>query len=163
MKKSLIISALLGLSLIANAQLSTTVTVTNGTIIGFPNVGQGQLLINSMIVNPAGSTQLAFYDAPTTNLTWTNAAYAYRASYVTNFVTNWVNYYGATNGYTNKAEVFYSVTNAASTNFYPVRIQVNTINSNIVVLNPLQATFLNGLFVTNSGSSNATITINYAQ
>lgn len=157
---SVLVASLMTFGVVAQQSASVTIPAN-----GFTNftINPGQLLVVGMVINSAGSNTLQFVDTPAKTLLWTNSSFVYTGTYVSNVVTTWTNYYGVTNSYTNNALVRYSITNATTTNSWPVRLTTAATASGLQNLTPLNVAFDYGLFITNSGPTNATVTISYVQ
>lgn len=103
------------------------------------------------------------YDTPTNSTTFTVGPYSNIVSYVTNYITTWTNYYGATNSLTNLALIDITNSTAQVTNAYNVELVATAPTNSTVIYNNLGAVFQYGIWVTNVGAGSAIITINYNQ
>ena len=144
---------------------TATITVTNTQMAAFPlALPNGGTLLSLIVVNTnSGVGSAAVYDLSTNVLTFTNASYNTIVSYATNYITTWTNYYGYTNNITNLALVDITNTVAAATNtFKPIVTAAIGANASLsfAFLNQL---FTRGLWVTNTGGTNLTLTATYTQ
>jgi hypothetical protein len=150
---------------------TTSMLINPGVMTNFPTIPftvNGPVKVTQIIISSSSTnvSNLEFVDTPTNTLTWTNAAYSNILSYATNVVTNYVNYYGRTNSYTNLSLV--DVTNSvpAVTNNYNVALHpIITTNATATFQN-VNYYFVNGLWITNvaaPGSGPSTVTITYQQ
>lgn len=158
-------AAVCSLLLIGNsfaASLSTT--IASG---GYSNlVGQAQgrpvKITQIAITAPANNTaSIRIHDSPTNSAYYTNASYVSDASYVTNYTTIYTNFFGVVNTNTYNALVHYSITNAATTNLYPVRFTGSTATNTTSVFDGVNYWFINGPWATNTGSGSVTVTVTY--
>ena len=144
---------------------STSATVASGVMTNFSALLPGSARVTQIIVSASttNTTSLQFVDTSTNSTVYTNSSYVGAGSYLTNLVTTWTNYYGVTNSVTNIQLVDYSITNAATTNFYnvPVAVQVNT--NATVKFDLVNYYFNRGVWVTNLGGGPAIITLTYVQ
>lgn len=144
------------------ATLSTI--VASGTYTNLLGLTQGRAVKITQINITATSTNapiLRIYDSPTTNIYYTNAAYSQDASYATNYIQYYTNFFGQTNWTTNLAVVHYTVSNAATTNVYPLRFTAVAPTNTTVSFDGVNYNFINGVFATNAGVGHSTVTITY--
>lgn len=163
--KKYLISLFAGVGMVASAAFTTTVTVPPNTFTNLLSLsGSGYAIVTSAAIT-ANSTNasVSFYDTTTNSLTYVVPAYTNITSYATNWVQTWTNYYGVTNSWTNISLVDVTNSVAASTNNYPVKIAAAALANTTTVLNPLYATFESGIYVTNTSTGIATVTIQYRQ
>lgn len=152
-------------SIVANAQsLTRTITMTAGSVSNLLSVADsgGARITQVILTSPAAaSSRINIYDSPTNVFTWTNAAYQTVTPTITNFITSYVNYYGATNTFTNVALIAVTNTVAANTNNYSlVFAGVAATNSSATYDGPYF--FRNGAWATNATvGGTATVTITY--
>lgn len=140
---------------------TVSISVANGTMVNIlPTSGTAKIsqLIVSCDNTHAGSFQI--YDCITNITAYTNPAYISATSYGTNWITTWTNYYGSTNSITNIAIVDISVTNAAASNSYPLRV-TSAIPTNGVIKYDNIGTFIMGPWITNSSAATLTVTATY--
>ena len=170
MKKSIIsvgVGIVLGLSTLVSSAVSVSTTLLPGGVFSLVSAGQN---VGSFDVAQVGITAttatnalVALIDAPSTNLTFVNAAYTNKVSYGTNYNTTWTNFYGVTQ--TNYAAIvaLIDVTNtvAASTNSYSTRLIAGAAANSTAVFNGVNYYFHSGVLVTNQGSGTATVVITY--
>jgi len=162
--KKLIALILLGTVISANAA-STTLTVAASGMSNILSSFQGNATITQVILTaPANNTaSVIFVDSRTNQLSYTNAAYIGVASYVTNAITCWTNFFGSTNCITNVALVDITNTVAAATVTYPFRITATAPTNGSYTVGGVNYYFNNGIWVTNTGSGAATLTVTYVQ
>lgn len=160
-KSLTVVGLLVATSLCASATSFSTNIVATGVFqftIGSAKVTQ--LVISAPANN---TTAIAAIDTSTNSLTNIVSAYSNTASYQTNLITTWTNYYGVVDSFTNVAQVSYSNFVAAVTNFYPTRIAVNVGTNQTVKFDQVNYYFNSGVLVTNTGAGTATVTITYQQ
>lgn len=165
--KKLLISSVLAVGMLAAHAASTTVTIPTG---GFSNllqvVGSAKVTQFVLSATTATNTSVSVIDTPTNSLTFVLPATTTTISYATNWSVIYTNYYGVvtTNSYTN---VLYDATNtvvASTTNNYPVRISLATLGNTTATIDSVAGyTFSKGIWVTNTSSGAASVTINYYQ
>lgn len=163
--KNILIGAMLSLTLSASAA-SKSVTIPAAGFTNLLVLGQGggatltQIIVTSPTTN---ATMVQFIDTPTNSLTYSNIPYIQLTSYLTNYITLYTNYWGATNAFTNVAMIDVTNTVAAVTNRYPIVFTGNaSTNSSSVYPGPY--TFNNGVWATNASlGGSATVTIIYNQ
>jgi hypothetical protein len=162
--KKLIISLLLltvGVSSFAN---TSTVTVAPGA---FSLLSAGSLVVNQLIVVATTGTNATalLVDTATNTLTYVTASYTNTVSYITNIPVIYTNYFGVlttnadSNG-TNFVLVDVNVLVAAQTNSLPT-VGVAATANNTVVINNMNTYFFRGLWVTNTGTGNMSVTASY--
>lgn len=106
-------SLILGLSLVALNLQAADVSVNVANAVA-TNLLTGQIQLEEIeVINNGGSTvTVRIYDAPSTNVTWTNSQYSVPTSYTTNLVTVFTNYNGILT--TNTNTVLYTVNTTVS-------------------------------------------------
>lgn len=126
-------------------------------------VGPGkvtQFILSPQTVNTAASIKV--YDASqTTSQVFTNPAYISAGYYATNYVTNWVNFFGVANSSTTLALIDFTNTVAATTNSFPVRLVMTASTNGQTVIDGVNYYFNSGLCITNTtgvGLLNVSIT-----
>lgn len=121
----------------------------------------GATVSDIVVTTPANNAAtIVFFDAPTTATTYTNQEYTTR-SVSSGLVTNtYVNYIGATNTVIYTALTQTTVTNAASTNLWPIMLSV-TVPTNTTTTLSGDWKFVSGITSTNSGA--ATVSITYTK
>ena len=146
---------------------STTITVPANTSSNLFTVNQsGYGKITSIIAgnaNPSGTVTLSLWDNSTASLWITNPAYSSIVSYATNYILSWTNYFGVVNSWTNFSLANYTNSVAATSNAIPFKATITVPAAGSIVLNPVSYIFDTGAWITNSSSSNATITVNFTQ
>lgn len=162
--KKLILLGLLAVSLVANSfALSTAVTIPTATMTNLFVPAGGSVKITQLIaVSPVNNTTaFQVYDTPTNSTQFIQAAFIGGGNFQTNVVTTWTNYYGKVNSFTNIAQIDYTNTVAAITNYYPLRIAGNIATNSSLQFNNVNYYFGNGVWVTNTGVGSVTITVTY--
>lgn len=168
-KKFLLSVGLVGLvTLSVSGASSTTFTLAAATFTNASNPTTGisaPVKVSQVIVSSAANNTatLQFIDCPTNIVTFTNAAYSNIVSYVTNYISTYVNFYGATNSITNKTLVDITNSVAATSFAYNTEFIVTVPTNSTVTFNNLAAQFNFGLGVTNTAGGAATVTVNYTQ
>lgn len=165
MKKFITLLTVLGaLSLKAAPDLSTTITIAPAGMSNFITAFQGSALVTSMILTPPANNTASVFavDNSTNNTYFTNGAYIGVSSYATNYYQCYTNFFGATNCITNIAivDITNTVAAAAVVAVRPITFTASTNQSAILYGNWF---FGRGVWVTNTGSGNATVTITYRQ
>lgn len=164
--KKYLISALMGVSLVASAT-SVSTTINPGGVFSLltasANVGSFNVRQVAITATTATNAIVALIDAPSTNLTYINAAYTNRLSYGTNWNTTWTNFYGVVQTNPIPIVALIDVTNtvAASTNSYATRLIAGAASSSTAVFQGVNYYFDNGVLLTNQGSGAATVIITY--
>ncbi len=135
------------------------------TAAGVTNMVTGALSASSFILtSPANAaTRVVLYDAPTVVLTNVVPSYITSGAYATNYITSYTNYFGVQNNFTNVALVHYSITNAASTNTYPILLTINAGTNETVVIADVTYNFTRGLSVSNAALGTASFSVVYTQ
>lgn len=151
--------------LVLNAKAATMSTTIAAA--GFSNVVAlaGSATVKQVILSsPANNTSLVqFYDVNTNSTRFTNAAYIGVSSYVTNCITVWTNFFGGTNYMTNVCLVDITNTVPAYSNFYPATMTLAIGTNQSYTAEGLNYIFNRGVWATNLGSGNATVTVTYQQ
>lgn len=164
--KKYIISALMGVSFIASAT-SVSTTIAPGGVFSLvsasANVGSYSVRQVGITATTATNALVALVDAPSTNLTYINAAYTNRLSYGTNWNTTWTNFYGVVQTNPTPIIALIDVTNtvAASTNSYATRLIAGAAANSTAVFSGVNYYFDQGVLLTNQGSGTATVVITY--
>lgn len=164
--KRLIAITLLALSFSFGAKAaSTTLVLSNTVMTNLPMLLPGPAKIQSVILTASTTNvaQVQFVDTFTNWLKYTNSAYTNILSYATNYVTLYTNYYGATNTFTNIALVDVTNTVAGTTNLFNVPLVCSANTNQTSTVFPVNAVFVNGVWVTNTAGGTAVITVNYTQ
>ncbi len=167
MIRKTIISALLGVSIVTSS-IANTVTTTIAPA-GYVNLLPGfnqSILVSQVIITATTATNVSalIIDTPTNVLTYINPAYTNTISYATNYNTVWTNYYGVTQTNYAAYTALIDLTNnlvASTTNNYPQRLSVATLASTSAKFDQVNYYFNNGIWATNTGSGNESITITY--
>jgi hypothetical protein len=142
---------------------------TNFTLVvaGYTNLFIGSATVTQIILSPAVASTAAsakIIDAnQVTNQFYTNAAYIQTYSYVTNYTTNWTDYFGNTDSWTNRALVTITNTAPATTNMWPVRLALVTATNGTTTLGGVNYYFNRGFAVTNTGPAALNISVTYQQ
>lgn len=156
-------SIVLATSAVQAAQRTVTIGpsgTTNLMSLGQSGAGQiSQFVVTSTTTNKA---LIYVYDSPTNTFTYTNASYSVVTPTVTNLITSYVNYYGATNFFTNAALIAVTNTVAANTNAYPIVFQGAAPTNSSAIYDGVYS-FRNGAWVTNGVVGTVTVTITYEQ
>ncbi len=147
-------------SALANSSSTTIQPLTMANLLsGFNN----PTLIKSVQIS-ANTTNASciLIDAPTNAIAYTNPAYTYTSSYVTNYITIWTNFYGVVQSTTNIALIdVVGTTVATSTNLYPQRLAVAAAASTTVTYQNVNANFNSGVWATNNSSGIATVIVTW--
>lgn len=165
--KKLSLSLLVGFVFCFGAQAATTsVTIPPGVMTNFTLLSQGSLKVTQVILtaSTATNTTVQLWDTYTNQTLFTNAAYSNILTYVTNYVSTWTNYYGVTNKVTNTASLV-DITNlvAGTTNSFNQAMVLSAVASTSIRVDAANYYFQNGLWITNTSSGNAVVTITYQQ
>lgn len=147
---------------------SISTNVLGGSFINLLPVKGAYAKVNQVILTATTATNatVVFYDNYT-NLTYRiQQPYTNTVSYATNIVTSWTNYFGVVNTMTNLALV--DNTNnvvGLSTNTIPAVMTLSTAASTSTTFDGLGVNyyFHTGIWVTNTGSGAAAVTITYQQ
>ena len=164
--KKLILTSLFGMFTVGAFAISTSLTVLPSTMTNILTVYNGSAQISQIIIaNTDGTnTSVLLIDTPSTNLTYVTLPYTNTISYVTNLIVLNTDYYGNTWTYTNYELI--DITNnlvAQTTNNYPIRIGVATAANTSSAYTGVNYYFNQGVWVTNTSSGKAQITITYRQ
>ncbi len=137
-----------------------TVAIPTATVT---SILAGQFHLQSLeLVNnhPTATVTVRFYDAPSTSLVWTNAAYTNFTTYTTNIVITTTNYNGVVETSTNLAT--YTAPHAVALNASQAYKQLKSMSvaaGGTVTWTPVSGVYLNyGLAATNNQTN---VTINY--
>ena len=166
--KKLTYSLIAGLSLLVSsawADSTASFTLHAGTLTGIYT--NGPIRVTGLVIQAPTATNALIQAVDSANgwLIYTNSAYTNTVSWVTNLITTWTNFYGAINSFTNYSLVDI-VTNpvpATTNNYWPVKITAaaSANSATVTADGSVSYTFWNGLWVTNQGSGDVTITFNY--
>ena len=167
MKKLLLIGLVASLGYVSSFAAVGTVTVVLPTASMTNMLGTlvGSALVTQVIVTaPAANTaSINLIDSVTNILTYTNSAYATLGTYATNLITGYTNFFGTATLLTNLVLVTYSNFVPATAYSYPIPSTITVPTNASIVLPNQQLYFYNAIWVTNLGSGNATITLNYSK
>lgn len=145
---------------------TTSVTIPPGVMTNFTLLSQGSLKVTQVILtaSTATNTTVQLWDTYTNQTLFTNTAYSNILTYVTNYVSTWTNYYGVTNKVTNTASLV-DITNlvAGTTNSFNQAMVLSAVASTSIRVDAVNYYFQNGLWITNTSSGNAVVTITYQQ
>lgn len=159
MKKLFSLSLALLLLTLQNVFGVTVVSslVTNGTA---SIVGDGVYIASVQVANATGVTAyVSLFDAPSTSLTYTRAAFTYPSSYTTNIVTTYTNINGVSTSVTNSAVYTYTATAAAATNSYRLINTITVPANSTVTWTPVNGYYtVYGILATNNAVTTATTT-----
>lgn len=159
--KTLFKLLLLGMLLASFAAKATDVS-TAATAAATNNIFTGSGRVQSIIIanDVASALTVKFFDAPSTNLTYSLGAYTNYLSYTTNIVTSYITPAGVTQLTTNSGVFTYANTVASSTPAYRTVATLNLAASTSMVYYPTNGLIVTfGLSVTNN--TNCTITTTY--
>lgn len=163
MKKLLLIGALVLASFAANAA-SLTTTIAAGGYSNLLSGFNGSATVSSIVLTSVSTNvgRVSLIDSPTNSTTYTSPAYDTIATYATNVITRWTNYYGVANSFTNVGIIDYTNSVAASTNNYPIRLTAQTGTNSTSLYSGVDYYFVNGVWATNlTTGSPITVTITY--
>lgn len=164
--KKILISALMGISLVAGAgQLTSTTTVNpNGFVNLLGSVPNGFAKVTQVVVASATGTNtlVYFYDTPTNATTFVTAAYTNGISFATNIVYTTTNYVGATTTFTNLQLVDAQVLIPAATNNYIAKLSGSALAGTATTYSGTYY-FQNGMWATNASTGTATVIVTYQQ
>lgn len=148
----------------ASQAASTNVLLAAGA---YTNVLVGASTVTQFALSPAvvgSSASVKVIDAPqSTNQFYVLPAYITKSTYATNYITNWVNYFGVTNSWTNIVVIDYTNTVSSVTNAYPVRLAASTVTNGTTILDGVNYYFNMGINITNTGAGAANISVTYQQ
>ena len=162
MKKLLIVLGIAALGLTAKAE-TFSIAVNPGVMTNLLSLRNGSATLSQILVT-ANTTNAAvrFYDN-TTNLTYkVIPPYSNNFSYVSNVISSYTNYFGVVNTYTNLVMV--DITNnvtAAYTNYTSV-VDMSAL-ANTTATASGSYNFHQGVWVTNTSSGVANVTVQYRQ
>ena len=164
--KKILISALMGISLIASATSVSTTIVPGGVfnlVSASPNFGSFLVRQVAITATTATNALVALLDAPSTNTLYVNPAYTNRLSYGTNWNIAWTNFYGVVQTNTTPITALIDITNTvpAATNSYATRLIAGAAANSTAVFQGVNYYFDNGVLLTNQGSGTATVVITY--
>lgn len=163
--KKLILSLLLAVSCFQLTAATTSLTIASGVMTNIPLILQGNVKLTQIALASTGTNVVSvqFIDTYTNALSYTNAGYTNILSYATNYISTWTNYYGATNSWTNISLVDITNNVAGTTNLFPVRIIMATPTNTTTRIDSVPYFFTSGVWVTNTGTGNANLTVTYQQ
>ena len=123
---------------------------------------QPVLVTQVSVANATGVTAtVALYDAPSTTLTYTRAAFSVPVSYTTNMVTTYTNINGVSTSVTNAALYTLTTSVAAATNSYRAVTTLSIPANTTLTWTPVNGAYVNyGLATTNSAA--VTVTTSYS-
>ena len=164
MKKLFIIGSML-VSLSVNAGQSSSLVIPT---TGFSNmlssfIGSAKITGVFLTSPTANTASITIVDTSTNSLTYVNPAYTQYSSYATNLITTYTNFFGTVQSLTNLVLVDVSSSVAQSTNLNTVILTATAATNSMVAFTPVSFFVSKGIWVTNTGSGNATVTINYQQ
>jgi len=163
MKKLAIVTSLLALSLTAFAD-SYTVTIATGTMSNLVSgFGTSAKVSQVVLTAPAANTAtIKLLDTPGARLAYTNPPYSTLTTYATNVITVYTNFFGATNSITNIALVDIVSTVASNVVTYPSHLTATAPTNSSVLFNGSYY-FNNGVWATNTGSGDATVSVTFTR
>ncbi len=165
--KKYLISALMGLSVVGASATTISTNINPGGVFSLvsasANVGSFNIRQVAITATTGTNALVSLIDAPSTNVTYVNAAYTNRLSYGTNWNTTWTNFYGVTQTNPTPIVALIDITNtvAASTNSYPVRMIAGAALNSTAVFNGVNYYFDQGVLLTNVGGGAATVIITF--
>ena len=163
--KKILISALMGVSLVAGAGSAvSTVTIAPNGFSNLLSVNNGFAKVTQVVVASAtGTNTLVYlYDTPTNATTFTTPVYTNGISYVTNIVYSTTNYVGAVTTFTNLQLVDVQVGYPAATNSYQAKLAGSALAGTATTYNG-NYYFQNGIWATNASTGTATVIVTYQQ
>ncbi len=171
--KKLILIALIGVASLMSTKADTATVTSIGSTM--TNIFTGYGKVTQITIASLSSTNFAglLVDTPTNSLTYTNLAYTNVLSYITNLTTNpgggivvnYTNYFGVPTTLTNSSGnnlVLVDVTNSVpqTTNNY-VTYGIGGAGNTTTTIPSVSLNVIRGLWFTNTGGGNATITVQY--
>lgn len=145
---------------------TTSLTIAAGVMTNLITLNNGSVKVTQFVLTSTGTniSSIQAIDTYTNWLKYTNSAYTNILTYGTNLVVTWTNYYGATNTVTNSGSLV-DITNsvAGTTNTFPVRVILATPTNSSTRIDNVNYYFNDGIWITNTGSGNANVTITYQQ
>lgn len=167
MKKLLIAIALIASLSITGYAASGTVTVVVPTAVVtnlMDSLPGGAAVVKQITLLSTATTsgKLSIYDTPNGNIMYTNTGYTLPVTYVTNVISTYTNYFGATNSITNVALIHTTSTVASNIYSYPLRF-VGQAGTNASATFDGNWTFTRGVYATNTtiGGGAVTVTLTY--
>jgi len=145
------------------ASVTASYTIPPLASTNLPTLLGGSLTLNSATIQATNVSSLNVYDWYTNVFFQTNQAYIQTTSIVTNYITIYTNYYGATNTWTNKVLLDYTNTVAAVTNALPVIFAWSAASNTTVQFQNLNARFQDGFSCTNTSANTFILTLQYTQ
>lgn len=165
MKKLLLSIGLVTGMIVAGNAATTSIQVSPATMTNLLSSFNGSIQVKQVVITAVNSNAVVqLIDTPTNVLTYTNAPYTNTISYVTNLIYAQTDYYGNTYTLTNWQLI--DITNhlvAGNTNNYPVRMGVGAVAGASAVFDNVNYYFNRGIWVTNTSSGVAIVTITYTQ
>ena len=160
--KTLISVALILISCVSYAANTISRVIPASSAVNFVSgsLNASQFILSSSTTNVGYVT---LFDAPTGVLTNITPANITSGVYATNYITSYTNFFGIQNNFTNISLVTYSITNAATTNYYPSILSVNAGTNATTVVPDVNYFFSRGLTVTNVGAGSVTFSVTYQQ
>lgn len=153
--------------MVAFSSYAATITVevpSNTTSNLLTSFSPGCKITAVQITSPANAiARVALVDTPNGDTTYTNAAYVSTTKYATNQVVSWVNYFGATNSYTNISLVSMTVTNSAASFSYPVLCTLSAGTNATTSLTGVNFQAFRGVYAVTDTNGSAMVTITYTQ
>ena len=164
MKKLFIIGSLFA-GLAASAGQSSSLLIPAAGFSNMLSSFAGSAKITGVfLTSPAANTaSITIVDTTTNSLTYVNPAYTQYSSYATNLITTYTNFFGTVQSLTNLVLIDVSSSVAQSTNLNTVILTATAATNSTVAYTPVSFFANKGIWVTNTGSGNATVTINYQQ
>ena len=166
MIRKFLVGALLSASLVVGHAATFSLTVVPATFTNLLPFINGSVKVTSFTITAPTATaaNATFVDSANGSLAYTNSAYTNTIRYATNNVISWTDFYGVARSVTNMQLI--DVTNnyvAPSTNAWPVRFVAAVAGSTSSTYNGVNYYFNDGIWVTNTASGNAIVTITYQQ
>lgn len=160
-----LVAVILGLFTFQASALTSSQTVFVGSMTNALVLVNGSATISQIIVTATTATNVSvnIVDTPTNVLTYVVPAYTNSIQYATNYITSWTNFYGVAQSDTNIALITTNVAVASVTNNYPVRLSIAALASTSSTFSGVNYYFNNGVWLTNTGSGTAAVTITYRQ
>jgi len=127
-------------------------------------IGQNARVTQVVITAPtATNATLALYDSPNTNTSYVLAGYTNISTYATNLISVYTNFMGVLNTNTLYTNVLVDYTNnvAASTNSYPLRLQLTALSGTAAIADNVNYYFGQGVTATNTSTGTATVTLTW--
>jgi len=142
----------------ATAAVTTSAASTNSIIGGTNQVYISEITIANLVAQPL---QVALFDAPSTNLTFTAGAYTNSFTYPTNYVVVFTNYSGIVQSNTNAATFTELRSIASHSVSYRLLASVAVGASSTVTYKPIDG-LTTSYGVCSTNNTNCTITVTYS-